>query len=154
MEKNGIGTDASIPTHINNIIERQYVYVQDPGRMLIPSPLGQALVKGYCQIDPELVLPSIRSNIEKSCELVAKGRADFSTVVNHVMKMFKRKFDFFKLSIGTMQKLFKIMLAEHGKNKLDIFLTSKIPTNPEESKTQINFCIRCFKGYFTLQYHK
>ena len=112
MEKNGIGTDASIPTHINNIIERQYVSVQDPGRMLIPSPLGLALVKGYCQIDPELVLPTIRSNIEKSCELIAKGKADFNTVVNHVTKMFKKKFEFFKLSIGTMEKLLAIMLSD------------------------------------------
>ena len=153
MEKNGIGTDASIPTHINNIIERQYVYVQDPGRALVPSPLGYALVKGYCSIDPELVLPTIRSNIEKSCELIAKGKADFNTVVNHVMRMFKKKFEFFKLSIGTMEKLFAVMLASTGKTK-DIFLKSKIKEKEEEKRSQINFCIRCFKGYYTLQYHK
>jgi len=78
MEENGIGTDASIPTHINNIIERAYVVVEMPGRHLVPTQLGHALVKGYCDIDPELVLPQVRSNIEKSCELVAKGRADFN----------------------------------------------------------------------------
>ena len=89
MEKHGIGTDASIPTHINNIIERQFVTVCEPGRSLIPSALGYALVKGYCQIDPELVLPSIRQNIEKSCDMVAKGKADFARVLDHVLKMFR-----------------------------------------------------------------
>ena len=89
MEKHGIGTDASIPTHINNIIERNYVTVKEPGRHLVPTLLGQALVKGYCEIDPELVLPQVRSNIEKSCELLAQGRADFDKVVGHVLSVFK-----------------------------------------------------------------
>jgi DNA topoisomerase-3 len=116
MEKNGIGTDASIPTHINNIIERQYVHVVDPGRQLVPTPLGLALVKGYCSIDPELVLPSIRQNIEKSCDLIAKGKAEFAQVLNHVLAMFKKKFTFFRLNIQTMERLLEVMLqTQSGK---------------------------------------
>lgn len=110
MEKHGIGTDASIPTHISNIIDRNYVVVKEPGRKLVPTALGLALVKGYCEIDPELVLPKVRSNIEKSCELVAKGRADFHRVTSHVLNIFKDKFNYFKLSVGTMERLLNIML--------------------------------------------
>jgi DNA topoisomerase-3 len=128
MEKHGIGTDASIPTHINNIIERNYVVVQEPGRSLVPTPLGMALVKGYCEIDPELVLPSIRQNIEKCCDLISKGKADFSKVLNHVLNMFRKKYEFFKLSIGTMEKLMKIMISSSGLSGMDYMqLTNKMP---------------------------
>ena len=77
MEKHSIGTDASIPSHIKNIVDRFYVEVVPPGRSLRPTPVGYALIKGYCEIDPELCMPSVRSNIERSCELIAKGKADF-----------------------------------------------------------------------------
>lgn len=110
MEKHGIGTDASIPTHINNIIERRFVTVVEPGRQLVPTPLGLALVKGYCQIDPELVLPSIRKNIEKSCELIAKGKADFARILAHVLLMFKKKFEFFRANIKSMERMLAMML--------------------------------------------
>ena len=56
LESNGIGTDASMATHINNICERCYVKV-DGSRRLMPTELGICLVKGYKRIDPELVSP-------------------------------------------------------------------------------------------------
>ena len=58
MERHGIGTDASIATHIKNVEERKYVRMLT-GRRLEPTPLGLALVQGYRRIDPELVLPTV-----------------------------------------------------------------------------------------------
>jgi len=45
MENNGIGTDASIATHIKNVEARKYVRLL-AGRRLEPTALGLALVQG------------------------------------------------------------------------------------------------------------
>ena len=48
MEKHGIGTGASISTHIENIQKRNYVELI-PGRKLKPSRLGLVLAQGECE---------------------------------------------------------------------------------------------------------
>lgn len=60
MEKHGIGTDASIPTHIENVCTRNYVSIQ-AGRKVVPTELGITLIRGYQLIDPELCRPQVRA---------------------------------------------------------------------------------------------
>ncbi len=47
-----LGTDASIPVHINNVCLRNYVTVES-GRKLKPTNLGIVLVHGYYKIGKE-----------------------------------------------------------------------------------------------------
>jgi DNA topoisomerase-3 len=70
-----LGTDASIPTHIENILKRNYCTLET-GRRLVPSKLGLVLVQGYHLIDSGLVLPKVRSDIEDQCGRIAKGLAN------------------------------------------------------------------------------
>ena len=101
MEKHGIGTDASMATHINNICERNYVKLAE-GRRLIPTQLGIALVHGYQMVDNELVIPKVRANMEKNCTLVAEGKADIMPVVQHCLRLFRDKFIYYEAWLSTV----------------------------------------------------
>ncbi|BBM98000.1 DNA topoisomerase III [Marchantia polymorpha subsp. ruderalis] len=118
MEKNGIGTDASIPVHINNICERNYAQVQS-GRRVVPTALGITLIRGYQYIDVDLCLPDIRRFIEQQITLIAKGDADHAAVVQHSLQEFATKFKYFVSEIARMDALFEAQfspLADSGRS--------------------------------------
>ena len=107
MEKGGIGTDASIPTHIKNICDRGYCEVGS-GRTMIPTNLGIILVRGYHKIDSELVLPLVRQNVEREMTKIAEGVAKKDQVVEWSLRVFYAKFNYFKNNIGRMDQLMEV----------------------------------------------
>ena len=76
------------------------------GRRLKPTKLGITLVHGYQVIDNELVIPKVRADIESQCNLIAKGHAKKDEVVEHTLKLFCAKFDYFVAQIEAMDNMF------------------------------------------------
>ena len=107
MERHGIGTDASIPVHIQTICERNYAQVKMPGRHMVPTNLGIILIHGYQRIDPDLCLPTMRSEVEKQLNLIACGKVDMNSVLDYTVDIFSRKYDYFTKMISHMDELFE-----------------------------------------------
>ena len=68
---------------IKQILQRNYVTVGS-GRALIPTNLGIQLSHGYKKIDPDLILPSMRADVEKQLNLIAQGKVSFLCIEFHV----------------------------------------------------------------------
>ncbi|KAJ1973331.1 DNA topoisomerase 3-alpha, partial [Dimargaris verticillata] len=90
MEKNGIGTDATIHDHISKIQAREYAFKQADGRFC-PSTLGVALVEGYDAIGFDLSLskPLLRSHMEHSMKLICQGVKRKEEVVTEGVRMYR-----------------------------------------------------------------
>uniref|UniRef100_A0A915D2I2 DNA topoisomerase n=1 Tax=Ditylenchus dipsaci TaxID=166011 RepID=A0A915D2I2_9BILA len=122
MENYGIGTDASIPTHVQNICDRNYVKVED-GRRLVPTPLGIALVKAYKELDQDLVLPTMRAEVEKKLSRIARGEADLSSVRDEILHTYRQKFELFCQRFNRVEHLFQgcFPMRELANERIDHF---------------------------------
>ena len=106
MEKNHIGTDASMSTHIDNIVRRGYVNV-DNDRRLIPTKLGIALIESLESIDSEIVLPKNRANIEKFVKNLSDGKDNYENVLNYALDFYKNKYYNISGQVEKLQNIFK-----------------------------------------------
>lgn len=102
MDKNGIGTDATIHEHIKKIIDRHYVYKRR--YRFYPSNLGVGLIEGYDAMGLETSLgkPALRRQVELDLQRICAGELEkqqmierhveryaqmFSQVLNQVIKL-------------------------------------------------------------------
>lgn len=78
------------------------VYVRTdsyPHFLIFHCCFSVAAVSGFL-LDAELVLPTIRSAVEKQLNLIALGKANYHQVLEHTLDIFKRKFHYFVDSIA------------------------------------------------------
>ena len=121
MDKNGIGTDATIHEHIKTINLRGYVERQ--GSIFKPTLIGTALVKVYEHIGIELYKPYLRSQMERDMKEVAEGNKNLE--------------DLFLETTETMKKIYDRVYSL--KDKMFIFLSKYISENTNSSgKLSVN----------------
>ena len=70
-------------------------------------------------IDPELISPQIRASVEKICEKIAYGEVDSVKAVNHILRIYKNKYDYFVENFDRIDKSFKTEVIDKLNSKGD-----------------------------------
>ncbi|BFU20126.1 DNA topoisomerase domain containing protein [Entamoeba histolytica HM-1:IMSS-B] len=91
MDKNGIGTDATIAQHIQKIQEREYVIVKQGS--FIPTNLGLALVEGYDSMGFEFSRPQLRAETEKELTKICSGESNKDDVINTFIEQYEELYE-------------------------------------------------------------
>lgn len=113
MEHHGIGTDASMPGHIEKVIERSYAHVQisenqrrPQGRAaahvpdnwyrevreMHPTKFGSVLFRWYMLVAPELALPTVRADVEAAYLAISRGVRGAQEVLDEFRESFRNSF--------------------------------------------------------------
>jgi len=101
MDKNGIGTDATIHEHIKTIQERGYAEKVN-GSFFTPTNLGLALVESYEQMGLELAKPKLRADMERKMKDIVAGRRNKVDVVRESVSAMEEVY----VQIATQKNVF------------------------------------------------
>ena len=163
MEKNHIGTDASMSVHIENICQRGYVKV-DEGRHLIPSKLGNALIDALGTVDPSIIHPENRAKIEDFVNQVAHGKKKYKEVLNFALELYKERFNIIRVHYNQLLDIFgryfKVNRGLLGKKITEInkknedFKKENYHQKKESEVEWLNDCDECKKGKMYVDFDK
>jgi DNA topoisomerase-3 len=91
MDKEGIGTDATIAEHIKTIQERGYT--KKISRFFHPLPLGLALIKGYDSMGFDFSKPFLRCRMEKTMQAISTGNQDYQNAHDEYVPEYANNYD-------------------------------------------------------------
>ena len=92
MDRNGIGTDATIAQHISTIQDREYAE-KDGNQKFHPTKLGIALVEGYNSMGYQLNKPDLRREMEAECNHVAAGRKTKEEIMVPILEKMRQCYE-------------------------------------------------------------
>lgn len=78
--------------------------VFDSNRKLAPTNLGKTLYKCYNSVDPELVAPELRGNMERLIARIERGEQSYQAVLSEMLEVFRQKFVHFRQNIELLDK--------------------------------------------------
>lgn len=93
MDKNGIGTDATIQDHIKTVQERNYAQkIPEKQNRFAPSNLGVALIRAYNSMghDKAFSKPELRSEMERDLIKICRGEKRKEEVISDVISKYKQ----------------------------------------------------------------
>lgn len=92
MDRNKIGTDATIAQHITTIQDREYAE-KDANQKFHPTKLGIALVEGYNSMGYQLNKPDLRREMEAECNHVAAGRKTKEEIMVPILQKMRQCYE-------------------------------------------------------------
>ncbi|EOB11308.1 DNA topoisomerase 3-alpha [Nosema bombycis CQ1] len=98
MDKNGIGTDATIHEHIQKIQEREYA--RKEGGFIIPEKFGIALIRGYKNLNLDFSGPVLRKDLEIKLKEVCNSNLEKNQLVNEEIRTYHKLYDILKQNQG------------------------------------------------------
>ena len=104
MDKNGIGTDATIHEHIQKIQDRGYA--KKIKTRLVPQELGCALIEGYEIFGLNFSKPKLRSELEQSLRKVEKGETTRDEVVRSQLHVYRTMYRMMRDRIDEFTSIF------------------------------------------------
>ncbi|KAF3440617.1 hypothetical protein FNV43_RR18901 [Rhamnella rubrinervis] len=91
MDKEGIGTDATMHDHIKKLLDRFYA-TKDVNTRFSPTNLGEALVMGYDDMGYKLWKPYLRAVMEQDMKAVSQGSKRKTEVLESCLQQMKACF--------------------------------------------------------------
>ena len=91
MDKNGIGTDATIHEHIKHVQDRGYA--KQYGSIFKPTLLGTSLRYGYMGLGIEIYKPYLRAGMEREIKEVSEGLKQKDTIYNEMKQDMLKIYD-------------------------------------------------------------